>query len=163
MLMRRANLACCYEKRNGVDVDLWVRHLINWFLHTLLNQTQFMHKIDVARRCFQSMAMVLLSMGMKQSKWYTRAAKAGYVTAHYNLGICYLQGKGVAAVDKNEVIKWLILCGRKGDTDAHDLLNELQYLYFFAFLCRLCVTSYYSMAMHTRSKVHCQSVPFWNP
>ena len=57
-------------------------------------------------------------------KWYTRAAKAGGVSAQHNLGKCYLEGTGVTA-DKVEAVKWLTLSAKGGDTDAQDLLDKL--------------------------------------
>jgi len=54
-------------------------------------------------------------------KWYSRAAEAGNVGALYNLGVCYRDGKGVAA-DARAAVKWWTRAAEAGLAEAqHNL------------------------------------------
>ena len=50
-------------------------------------------------------------------KWYTLAAKQGYASAQYNLGVMYAIGKGVPQNYKSAV-KWFKLASKQGVVDA---------------------------------------------
>ena len=50
-------------------------------------------------------------------KWYRLAAKQGYASAQFNLGVMYDNGWGVPQ-DYNEAVKWYRLGAEQGDASA---------------------------------------------
>ena len=57
-------------------------------------------------------------------KWYRKAAEQGNSRAQYELGYCYIKGKGVAQ-DRNEAIKWYRKAAAQGNASAELRLKEL--------------------------------------
>ena len=55
-------------------------------------------------------------------KWYRKAAEQGDAVSQYNLGICYLSGKGVPR-DYVEAAKWLRKAATRGDAGAQNRLG----------------------------------------
>ena len=56
--------------------------------------------------------------------WYIEAANKGFATAMFNVGEAIYEERGVTD-DKTEALKWLILAGSRGDSDARDLAAKI--------------------------------------
>ncbi|MBR5184674.1 MAG: sel1 repeat family protein, partial [Akkermansia sp.] len=56
--------------------------------------------------------------------WYHKAAEGGYHWGYYNVGRCYMEGKGVAK-NPDEARKWFRQAAQLGNPIAHDRLREL--------------------------------------
>lgn len=57
-------------------------------------------------------------------KWYTRAAKQGYIRAQYNLGLMYENGEGVVR-NMHVATEWYKKAANQGDDTAKHKLEEL--------------------------------------
>lgn len=53
------------------------------------------------------------------------AAEQGHDGAQYNLGICYLKGRGVTN-DNGEGLRWIAAAARQGNADARKALELLK-------------------------------------
>ncbi|MGA9777156.1 MAG: tetratricopeptide repeat-containing serine protease family protein [Verrucomicrobiia bacterium] len=51
-------------------------------------------------------------------KWYRKAADQNFAAAQYELGVCYMAGKGVPRDDKAEAAKWYRKAAEQNDADA---------------------------------------------
>ena len=57
-------------------------------------------------------------------KWYRKAMKQGFVAAQYNLGLCYINGDGVAK-NINKGIELLTGAAKQGQGDAALALGNI--------------------------------------
>jgi uncharacterized protein len=57
--------------------------------------------------------------------WYLRAAKKGVVRAQFNAGLCYRDGDGVKASDRQSRA-WLRKAAGHGHSWARDVLKEMR-------------------------------------
>ncbi|MBO6117088.1 MAG: sel1 repeat family protein [Bacteroidales bacterium] len=57
--------------------------------------------------------------------WIKKAADQGYAFAIYRLGICYLEGKGVAS-DNEKALEYINIAAQKGDEDAAHFLRTIE-------------------------------------
>ena len=60
----------------------------------------------------------------KAFEWYLKSAEGGYHWGYYNVGRCYMEGKGVAK-NPDEARKWFRQAAQLGNPIAHDRLREL--------------------------------------
>merc|ERR1711988_1506614 len=51
-------------------------------------------------------------------EWYTRAAEAGHSVAQYNLGLRFLDGKGLREPNREKAVYWLKRAALQKDKDA---------------------------------------------
>lgn len=56
--------------------------------------------------------------------WYSKAAEGGYHWGYYNVGRCYMEGKGVAK-NPDEARKWFRQAAMLGNSSAKDELRKL--------------------------------------
>ena len=61
----------------------------------------------------------------KAAEWYRKAAEQGFVDAQANLGLMYFHGQGVSQ-DYQAAAHWLNLAVANGDTEAADILKQIQ-------------------------------------
>ena len=56
--------------------------------------------------------------------WWHKAALQGVPRAQFNLGMCYIGGKGVKA-DTKQAAEWIVKAARQGDEKALNVLKAL--------------------------------------
>lgn len=59
------------------------------------------------------------------ARWYYRAAERGHSDAQCKIGVCYLEGRGVARKDYAEALKWLKLSAAQGNSSAEYYMGEM--------------------------------------
>jgi TPR repeat protein len=57
--------------------------------------------------------------------WLRRAALQGHTEAEYQLGVMYLEGRGVAQ-DFDEALGWFVRAARKGHPQAMQVVRRVQ-------------------------------------
>ncbi len=57
-------------------------------------------------------------------KWYRKAAEQGVAEAQCNLGLCYLDGNGVAQ-NKVKGVMWLRKAAEQGNAEAKEMLKKM--------------------------------------
>lgn len=77
---------------------------------------------------FTSIFLAGCSPEARKAKHYRKAAEQGFAQAQYELGNCYLLGKGVEQ-SETEAVKWLTKAAEQGNTDAMSLLGGLYIKY----------------------------------
>lgn len=113
------NLATCYQKGSGVEVDY--NEAFKWY--KLAAENGNVNGQFNLGACYSKGDGVIADQS-EAVKWYTRAAIAGHPKAMFYLGSRLMNGRGIA-VDQREGLKWIKRADEKGDSEAKLLLTVL--------------------------------------
>ena len=114
------NLACCYNKGNGVERDVKQALLL---LHKAAGQGHA--KAQFCLACCYRDGEGVEKNKTKAFNWLVKSAEQGYSYAQYNLGLFYYNGDGTEQ-DKSEAMRWFRKAAEQGHVGALKLLRKVE-------------------------------------